>query len=170
MPFEDVLGLAPEIRRIINPLLDSNEARVDALETHQTTYEAFINRLMEAASGDMVIVLDPTTTGSSAAEVTDDIAGAEGEYVRTVGVELQNAAGDVHTWFNGSLTVADTENTDGDGTAAADATVALTNGVGTISVAYIGTWIATDSQTITVSGTVLGNALAQKTSVDTLIA
>lgn len=128
----------------------------------------------KAMSGDMVLVLTPATLGSSAAAVTAAIGGAAAKFTRDIRVELQTAAGEVHTWFDGTFAAAGSEVTAGDGTAdiaAAGTTVTLVNGVGTVTLEYIGTWAAADTATLTVTGgTLLGHTIANKTSVDTLVA
>lgn len=128
----------------------------------------------KALAGDMVLVLTPATTGSSAAAVTAAIGGAAGKYTRQVKVELKSAAGEVHEWFNGTFAIGVAEVTAGNGVAAiADSatTVELVEGVGTVTIEYTGAWAAADTQTLTVTGgEKLGYAISNKTSVDTLIA
>lgn len=125
-----------------------------------------------AMSGDIAVRVTPATLGSSAAAVTAAIAGAAEKFTRNVLVELVNAAGTVHAWFNGTLAVAGSETTAGDGTAdTSEETVTMVNGVGTCTLEYIGAWAAADTATVTVTGgTILGYTVANKTSVDTLIA
>ncbi len=49
--------------------------------------------------------------------------------------------------------------------------VTLAGGVGTITLDYTGTWASGDTETLTITGgTVLGYTVANKTSVDTLVA
>jgi len=123
-------------------------------------------------SGDLVLVLDPATLGNSAAAVATAIAG-DG-FSRDVIVELQNAAGQVQEWFTGSLAIAVTDVTAGNGTSAikdSATTVLLTNGRGFVTINYVGTWAAADTETLTVTGgTILGYTVSNKTSVDTLVA
>lgn len=131
--------------------------------------EEYIVKMNSAMAGDMVITLTPATLASSAAAVNAEIALPVGKFVRTVAVELKNAAGEIHDWFTGTLSLADAEVTNGNGTGAVTAaTVAMVNGVGVATLEYIGVWAAADTQTLTVTGTVMGNVLAAKTSVDTL--
>lgn len=128
--------------------------------------------MSSAMSGDMVLRLTPATLGSSAAVVAAAIAGAAEKFTRDVLVELVNAAGVVHEWFNGDLAIAGSETTAGDGTAdTAEETVTLVNGAGTCSLEYIGAWAAADVATVTVTGgTILGYTVENGTSVDTLVA
>jgi len=121
-----------------------------------------------AMSGDLVLVLTPATAGSSAATIN------AGSFTRDVLVELKNTAGDIHNWFTGTFAIAVVDDTAGDGSSAiaeSATTVALTNGVGTVTIEYSGTWASDDTETLTVTGgTKLGYSIDNKTSVDTAIA
>lgn len=150
MPFRNMLGLPLEFRR------KSTEV---------------INIMNAAMSGDIALMVTPATLGSSAADVNAAIL-ADGQFDREVEVKLVDSNGNVHTWFNGELSIAGTEVTAGDGTAGTTAaTVTMVNGVGTCVQRYIGTWAAADTATVTVTGgTLLGYTVANDTSVDTLVA
>jgi hypothetical protein len=128
----------------------------------------------KALSGDMVIAVTPAAPGSSAAAVVAAVGGAGAKFLRTVHVELQTAAGEVHTWFNGTFGVTIAEVTAGNGVAAidnGDNHIHLVDGVGDVVVKYTGTWAEADTSTFTLVGsTRLGYTIANKTSVDTLIA
>lgn len=134
----------------------------------------YLGAMEKALNGDMVLTLTPATTGSSAAAVAAAIGGSAAKFTRTVTVTLKTAAGEVCTFLNGTFAIAVTENTAGNGTSAiagSATTVTLTEGVGTVTIEYIGTWATGDTQTLTVTGgTKLGYTIANKTSVDTLIA
>jgi ribosomal protein L18E len=125
-------------------------------------------------SGDMVLVASPIALGSSAAAVTAAIAGAAAKFTRDVTIKLQTAAGEVHSWFNGTFAIAVAEVTAGSGVSAIAGGVAVAtfvNGVATVTINYTGVWAAADTQTLTITGsTKLGYAITNKTSVDTLIA
>jgi hypothetical protein len=125
-------------------------------------------------SGDMVLVASPIALGSSAAAVTAAIAGAAAKFTRDVTITLKTAAGEVHSWFNGTFAIAIAEVTAGSGVSAIAGGVAVAtfvNGVATVTINYTGVWAAADTQTFTITGsTKLGYAIANKTSVDTLIA
>ena len=125
-----------------------------------------------ALTGDMIYTVTPATTASSAAAVNAAIGGAAGKFTRDVVIELTNAAGTRHTWANFTADIAASETTAGDGTSDTEgsvSTLAIVNGVGTITLEYIGTWTQADDQTLTVSAeTIMGYTVAQKTSVDTL--
>lgn len=125
-------------------------------------------------AGDLVLTCTPATPGSSAAAVTAAIGGSAAKFTRTVEVSLHTAAGDIHEWFNGTFAIGIEEETVGNGTAAiADSAtvVTLVNGVGTVTIEYIGTWASGDTSALAVTGgTKLGYTVADKTSVDTLVA
>lgn len=128
----------------------------------------------KAMSGDIVLVVSPAALGSSAAAVNAAIAGADAKFSRDIVIELQAANGDVHSWFDGTLAIADTEVTAGSGTVsiAGSITVAtLVNGRAVVTLEYIGAWAAADTATLTVTGgTILGYNIANKSSTDTLVA
>jgi hypothetical protein len=120
----------------------------------------------EAMSGDIALRVTPATLASSAAAVNAAIAGAAGKFTREVKIELVTADGDVHKWFNGSLSVAGSETTAGDGTAdPSAATVALVDGVGTCVFEYIGAWSGGTKQkeTATAVATITGAGNASVT-------
>lgn len=127
----------------------------------------------KALSGDMVLVATPATLGSSAAAVNAAIGGAGAKFSRDIVIKLQDAAGNVHSWFNGTFAIAAAKvSTSGVVAIAGGLSVAtFVNGVATITLNYTGTWAAADTQTFTVTGsTKLGYTIADKTSKDTLAA
>jgi hypothetical protein len=131
-----------------------------------------MTQLMSMVSGDMIITPSPATLGSSAAAVNTAIAGAG--FSRTVSITLKNTAGATLYPFSGTLPIAVTEDTDGDGTSNIEgggSTVAFVSGVASVEINYVGTWAADDTQTLTVgdTSTILGFAVADATSVDTLV-
>jgi hypothetical protein len=116
----------------------------------------------KAMSGDIVWVVSPATVSKAARSTA---------WTRTVVVELQTSAGEVHTWFNKSITsgvsIADTSTA---GTATIPSTtLAVTNGRATITVSGNAVaWLATETDTLTVAqATILGYTVASKTSVET---
>lgn len=125
-------------------------------------------------NGDMVLTLTPATLGSSAATVNAAIAGEDGKFTRSVKVEVKTSDGEICTFINGTFAIAISEVTAGDGTSAiaeSATTVTIVEGVGTVTIEYVGTWALGDTQTLTVTGgTKLGYSIANKTSVDTLVA
>ena len=143
------------------------EATTDETLTTNITEKT---RMMEAMSGDMVFVCDPATVDTELANVG----------TRTVTIELQNAAGDVHTWFNktvaNGLTIAESTNGDGvvsfaSGSADTTEDAVFVNGVATDIVYDKLTWAADDTGTLTMAETViLGYTIAAATSIETIIA
>lgn len=134
----------------------------------------YMRQMEKALSGDIVLVLIPDTLGSSAAKIATAVAGDAEKFVRTVKFELKDAAGNVHTWFNGEIAITIAETTAGDGAAAiADSAtkVTLVEGVGSIDIEYTGTWAAADTSTLTTTQRdIAGVTIAAKTSVDTVVA
>jgi hypothetical protein len=127
----------------------------------------------KALSGDMVLVVVPATLGSSAATVNAAIGGVDAKFTRDVVIELEAANGDVHTWFDGTFDIAATKTSTAGVIAIADALTeaSFVNGRATITLEYTGTWAAADTATLTVTGSSkLGYTIANKTSVDTLVA
>ena len=135
---------------------------------------AYMSVLEKGINGDMVLEATPAILGSSAAAVTSAIASEALKFVRPVTVTLKTVAGEVCTFLNGTFAIAVAEVTGGTGTAALAggvSTITLVNGVGTVNIEYIGVWASGDTQTFTVTGgEKMGYTIANKTSVDTLIA
>ena len=135
---------------------------------------AYMAVMEKGINGDMALEVTPTILGSSAAVVLSAIASEALKFVRPVTVTLKTAAGEVCTFLNGTFAIAVAEVTGGTGTAALAggvSTITLVNGVGTVNIEYIGVWATGDTQTFTITGgDKMGYAIADKTSVDTLIA
>lgn len=134
----------------------------------------YLGAMEKGINGDMVLAVSPATTGSSAAAVNTSIGGTAAKFTRTITVSLKTAASEICTFINGTFAIAVTETTAGSGTSAiagSATTITLTEGVGTVVIEYIGAWAAADTQTLTITGgTKLGYTIANKTSIDTLIA
>ena len=116
----------------------------------------------KAMAGDLVFVVTPATV----APVPTSAA-----WTRTVIVELQDAAGEVHTWFDKAIASGvSIANTSTAGTASIPSTT-LTFSKGRASVVVSGDaqdWLDTETDTLTVAqATILGNTVAAKTSVET---
>ena len=116
----------------------------------------------KAFAGDLVFVVTPATLSTAA------ITGA---WTRSVVVELQTAAGEVHSWFDKAIT---TGVSIADASALGAATIAsttLTFVDGRATVVVTGSahaWIAAETDTLTVAqATILGYTVAAKTSVET---
>jgi hypothetical protein len=120
-------------------------------------------RLMqEAMQGDIVFSITPATVAP---------APTSAAWSRNVSVQVQNAAGEVHTWLSGSytttLSIADTSTA---GTASIDSTtLVLANGVATVVVSGdAADWLNTETDTLTVGNiTVMGYTVTGGTSVET---
>jgi hypothetical protein len=122
-------------------------------------------RRQEAMSGDLVFTASPATLGT-----VNTVADAG--TTRTVQVALKNAAGNVHEWFNKTITTCVT---------LTDATtptptilsrdVTFVNGLASVVITYpAGAYDAGETVTLTVeSATILGETVASVTSVDTLV-
>lgn len=148
---------------------------VDEFKRHTYTpndYYDYLKVVENGLSGDITIVPIPATLGSSAAVVNAAIQGEEEKFARSVHVKLVDTSGSIHKWFNGYLTVAASKNSTSGTVAIKDGATSmpLVNGEGDVIIEYTGTWAEGDTATLTVSGTVLGYTLTQKTSVDTLVA
>jgi hypothetical protein len=126
-----------------------------------------------AMSGDMVLVCTPATLGTAASAVVAAVAAAGNKYTRTVAVTLETAAGERHTWYSGTHDAAAVPTTNGNGTcalAAAATTITFVNGLATATIDYTLTWAADDVCTFTVvDGEIMGKAVGDATSVDTLV-
>ena len=133
-----------------------------------------LNAVVKAIAGDIALEITPATTGGSSADIATAIAGENLKYTRDIGIKLVDINGATHDWYNGSMDIAVTETTAGDGTsaiAASATTVTFIKGEAIVTLEYIGTWAEADTQTLTVTGgNILAYAVADKTSVDTLIA
>jgi len=148
-----------------------NKLKQTALKHSLKGLYAYLEAMEKGLNGDMVLVLSPATLGSSAAAVNTAIGGAATMFTRTVTVSLKTAEDEICTFLNGTFAAA-VANTGTGVIAIADAAtvVTLVDGVGTIVIEYTGTWASTDTATLTITGsTKLGYAVADKTSVDTLI-
>jgi hypothetical protein len=136
------------------------------------TAEGNIGFISDMLSGDMTILVDPETLGSSATTINAGI-GDDG-FTRDVSIELQNTDGDALVPFNGTLPVDVATSSNGSEAADIDnaTTVTFVNGVASITINYTGTWVEADTCTLTVgdTSTILGYSVADATSVDTVIA
>ena len=139
-----------------------NSEQSHSLGVHNT--EARLR--VEALNGDILFVVTPATV------VVVPTAAA---FTRLVDVEVQNADGEVHTWFNESIasgmSIADTSTagtasiTTGDGT-----TLIFVKGRVRIEVAGdAAAWLNAETDTLTIEAYTgfAGQTLAEKTSVET---
>lgn len=152
-------------------------SKIDQFNDHtyvSKEYFEYMRQIEKALAGDIVLSVTPATLGSSAAKIAAAVADDAEKFVRTVKFELKDAAGNIHTWFNGDIALTIAETTAGDGTASiADSAteVSLVEGVGSIDIEYIGTWAAADTSTLTTTQRdITGVTITAKTSVDTVVA
>ena len=123
-------------------------------------------RSREALSGDIIFTITPTITGSTEAV-------ADAGTPRTVTVSLTNAAGDVHEWFNRTITsgVA-TSNTAGSGasTIVPAADLVFVNGTASVVLTPTGDYAVGETNTVTVAqADIVGTVVSAVTSVDTIV-
>jgi len=125
----------------------------------------YLDLQAKALGGDIVMVITPTTTGSSATTTA---------FTRTVELSIETAAGEVHTWLNDTYatTLAIASDTVGTGAAAiASTTLTLVDGKASVVISATGVWAADDTNTLTVSNITAGGVtVTAGTSVDTIIA
>lgn len=121
--------------------------------------------LKEATGGDIVMVISPETVAPSP---------TSSAWTRTVTVEIQNAAGEIHTWLSQAYTttesIADTSTA---GTASiTSTTLTLVNGRAEIVVSGdAADWLDTETDTLTIGNiTVAGYTVTGGTSVETFTA
>lgn len=132
-----------------------------------------LNKAHLAIKGDMVLSATPATLGSSAAAVNAAIGGAGAKFTRNIVLNLKSVDGKLHDWYQGKMNIAATKSSTSGVVAIAGSLSQATfvNGVATITLEYTGTWATADTCTLTVTGgNLLGYAITNKTSVDTLVA
>jgi len=120
-------------------------------------------RMKEAMSGDMVLEISPVTVNKQAASAA---------WTRTVSINLKNAAGKLHSWFNGVLAVAIADTSILGTASIVSQTPAMVNGVCTVIISgNAAAWVADETDTLTLSNKViLGYTVAGGTSVQTFTA
>jgi len=119
----------------------------------------------KGASADMSLSITPATTTRPATAAA---------WTRRVTVRLVTAAGEVHSWFNGSfVTTASIANTSVAGTATIPSTtLSFVDGVANIIVSGdAAAWLNGETNTLTIGNiTVLGTTVTGGTSVETITA
>jgi hypothetical protein len=128
----------------------------------------------KALYGDMVLVITPDTVASTAVAVNAAIGGAAAKFTRSVVVELQDALGNRHDWYDGTIAFAATKTGAGTVAMAAGTPTVMTQGRATATIEYTGAWNAADTAIVTASfasptNTRLGYTVAAKASTDTLV-
>jgi hypothetical protein len=118
--------------------------------------------MQTALAGDMVLEISPATVNKAATGAT---------WTRTVTITLKNAAGEVHDWYNKTVTsgcsVADTSTA---GTASIPNTsLVFVNGIATKVVSgNAAAWLAGETDTLTIANeTIMGYTVTGGTSVQT---
>jgi len=120
-----------------------------------------LQKLVDNGGSEFIFKCTPATKSTTAANITDG---------RKVKIQLVDSLGNVHTWFNGTITTAITKSSTG-GTVTNVTSLKLVNGEGVINVACAGTWVENDTNTVTASAqTKLGVSLSAQTSVETATA
>lgn len=114
-----------------------------------------------AMSGDLVLVCMPALTSRPATGQP---------WSRAVEVSLRTADGRVHDWCEASLTVAVADTSAGGSASTAASGLTLVAGRALLTVSgSAGPWLAGESNTVTVSGGVLGQTLTPATSLETIV-
>lgn len=130
-------------------------------ETMQNMHSNDIEAMASAMAGDIIAVVFPATKSTAHASAAS----------RTVYVELQDSKGLRHSWCNKTIDtiVTAAKSSSGGTVTVADDAITFENGVATIPVTIGGTWVAADTNTITIAQmTILGATVAAKTSVETM--
>ena len=121
-----------------------------------------VMRAFEAmsASSNMSLKIYPTTKSTAHASAAS----------RNVRIQLENGSGQVHEWYNGPLTVAISKSSAGGTATIAATSVTMVNGAIDILITEGGTWLAADTNTLTVTlPTIMGAAVTgNTTSVETM--
>lgn len=124
-----------------------------------------LNLIGKAMSGDMVMVISPTTVAP---------APTSSAFTRNVEITIETAGGEVHEWltqdYATTLSIADTSTA---GTASiTSTTLSLVNGQATVVVSGDAQdWLDTETDTLTVGNiTVMGYTVTGGTSVETFTA
>lgn len=128
----------------------------------QPQVKELLSKMADAMAGDMVMVITPET-------VTPEPTSAV--WTRTVLIEIQNAAGEVHDWLNDTYTTtASVGDTSTAGTATIPSTtLTLVNGKAEIVVSGDAEdWLNTETDTLTIGNlTIMGYTVTGGTSVET---
>lgn len=121
--------------------------------------------IKEALAGDIVFVATPAVTTRAATAAA---------FNRKVAIELRNAKGERHTWFNGdiSVSIADTSALGTASIHGGDTTPTMSQGRCVVQVdGDAAAWLAGETNTLTVAqATILGQTVAAKTSAETITA
>jgi hypothetical protein len=121
-----------------------------------------IDKVMESGAAEFIFQM-------SAATLNIAKAVADLNATRRVRIRVVDSLGNVHKWFNKTITTAITKS--GTGTVTNVTTCDIAEGEGVILVATQGTWAAGNTQTVTASAqTILGMSVLAKTNMATITA
>lgn len=126
--------------------------------------DTFASLLAAAASGDMLLDIDPAED--------DDLVVPEADFSRVVTVRLVDSEDRIHTWYNAALSgvVTTSSTTVGGAVAIEPAAPAFVNGECAITVNCTGTWLADEFSLLTIGNqTILGHTVTGGTSKQTII-
>jgi len=138
-------------------MTDGQQALYEHMVCNGAGDRASLVSFIKAMSGDMVLNVSPTTVSES--------AGSTG-FTKTITVTLETANGQVCSWYNGPVTlaIADTSTAGVASISPAAGSHDMTDGV--LSVTLMGSaasWVAADTATLTVSGSIFGYTLTSET-------
>jgi hypothetical protein len=126
--------------------MSTNSLRDYLVSNGYGSYDDDWTPFIAACSGDSIPVCDPAT--ASAAATTS-------AWTKTIEVSLQTAAGKVHSWYNGGITLAIADSATGTASITSPTgagTFNMTNGVLPVTIAGdASTWSAGATATLTVS-------------------
>ena len=143
-------------------MTDGQQALYEHMVCNGAGDRASLVSFIKAMSGDMVLNVSPTTVSES--------AGSTG-FTKTVTVTLETATGEVCSWYNGPVTlaIADTSTAGVASISPAAGSNDMTDGVLTVTLTgSAAAWVAADTATLTVSGSIFGYTLTDATSVVTV--
>jgi hypothetical protein len=124
-----------------------------------------LDLMAKAMQGDIVLVIDPETSTPAPTAAAFDT---------TVGITFQTAAGEIHSWLNGTYaTTASIADTSTAGTASiASTTLTVVNGYASVVVSGdAAAWLDTETWTLTIANvTIMGYTVTGGTSVATFTA
>lgn len=147
---------------------DINSRAIGRLVQESQDSTKFLKKLLDE---NILLSVDPATVANSADAVNTAIAGAG--FTRDVVCKVVDSDTELIEYYNGTLPVAVSVVTVGDGAATiTGSTVDFVNGTVTVTITYTGTWASGDTCTFTLgsSSSIGGVSVADKTSVDTLVA
>ena len=123
----------------------------------------------KADSGDMLII---TTAATSSAAAMNTAIGGEAEvFNRTVDIELQNTATDVHTWFNGAFPITITVTSTAGVVTTAHEYVTFAAGLASLVLTHTGVWVEADTVVLALTAkSFYGYEVATASSTDTIAA